>query len=86
MDCIFTEAHLYRADGKVDIVKTHSLFEEDRETHTYVLHMMRLCLYPTGANACEVAYNLHLCWKKADPKARISYLIEFIKKLIIFLF
>lgn len=57
-----------KADGNVDLVAVHESFNEDNEIHLIFLHMVRLCLYPKGANDCEKAYSMHKCWKERDPK------------------
>lgn len=67
MDCLFDEMHV-KKDAKVDLVAVHESFSEDEEIHNIILHMVRLCLYPTGGNDCDLAYNLHKCWKTRDPK------------------
>lgn len=68
MDCMFGEMGVKKADGKIDMVAVHESFNEDNEIHMTFIHMVRLCLYPTGANDCEIAYSMHKCWKQKDPK------------------
>lgn len=70
MDCLFTEMGARRADGKIDLVVVHESFNEDNDIHLTFLHMVRLCLYPTGANDCEIAYAMHKCWKEKDPRVK----------------
>lgn len=67
---MFTEMGVKKADGKVDMVAVHESFNEDNEIHLTFIHMIRLCLYPTGANDCEIAYAMHKCWKEKDPKVQ----------------
>lgn len=55
-------------DGKIDIVNLHESFNEDHEIHMTILHMIKKCLYPKGANGCEVAYDMFRCWKMSDPR------------------
>lgn len=68
MDCLFTEMGVKKADGNVDLVAVHESFNEDNEIHLLFLHMVRLCIYPSGSNDCEKAYSMHKCWKERDPK------------------
>lgn len=67
MDCLLKEKGFYMEDGKIDFVGLHESFDEDKEIHFTFIHMMRKCLYPAG-EGCVRAYNLNVCFKKADPK------------------
>lgn len=69
MDCLLHEMGFILPDGKIDLVELHESFNEDKEIHFTFIHMMRKCLYPKG-ESCERAYNLNVCFKKADPKVR----------------
>lgn len=69
MDCLLHEMGFILLDGKIDLVELHESFNEDKEIHFTFIHMMRKCLYPKG-EGCERAYNLNVCFKKADPKVR----------------
>lgn len=81
MDCLLHEMGFIMPDGKIDLVALHESFNEDKEIHFTFIHMMRKCLYPVG-EGCERAYNLNVCFKKADPKVahtQYTFLITSIK-------
>ncbi|XP_055325385.1 general odorant-binding protein 83a-like [Sitodiplosis mosellana] len=67
MDCLLQEKRFIMPDGKIDFVSLHESFNEDKEIHFTFIHMIRRCLYPAG-EGCDRAYNMNVCFKKADPK------------------
>lgn len=71
MNCIFHEANVVDEEGNVHLEKLHDMLPESMSD--IAMHMGKKCLYPEGDTQCERAFWLHRCWKKADPRVRISF-------------
>ncbi|XP_059617218.1 general odorant-binding protein 83a-like [Phlebotomus argentipes] len=65
MNCIFHKAEVVDDTGHVHFEKLRLKVPEDLKDIGH--NMLSQCENPVGADLCEKAYWLHLCFKRADP-------------------
>lgn len=77
MSCVFHEAKVVDDEGHLHLEKLSAGIETlDEETQSIALQMGKKCLTPVGDTHCETAFWYHKCWKTADPKVYVFYLLS----------